>query len=142
MDNALVAAKHVNEEIDWKSVGTFGCYHCPHAFSKKKACVFVFCSNCHVEYTKKVNKKRGGQEENDRSAAVKRRGSRERKAVGVRETDVCDNLKKGACGRHTWGDLEDLKLETAKGWTWRERSKKGGDAGCAAKHCFGCGLIV
>ena len=142
VDDALVAAKHVNEEIDWKSVGTFECYHCAHAFSKNEDCVFVFCSNCHVEYTKKVIEKRGGQEENDRSGAASRRGNRERKEDGIRETNVCENLKKGACGRHTWGDLADLKLETSKGYTWRERSKKEKDAGFAAKYCFGCGLIV
>ena len=61
MDNALMAAKHEDREIDWKSVGTFGCYHCAHAFSKTKECVFVFCSSCHVEYTKKVDEKRGGR---------------------------------------------------------------------------------
>ena len=49
VDDALIAAGHVNDEIDWKSVGTFGCYHCPHAFSKIEGCAFVFWMKCHEE---------------------------------------------------------------------------------------------
>ena len=94
VDDALVAAEHVGIEINWKSVGTFGCYHCPHAFSKIKECVFVFCLKCHEEKTKKVAEKRSGQETNNGTAAVKRRGGRGRAAAGVKEVNVCDNLKK------------------------------------------------
>ena len=140
VDDDLVAAKHTNTEIGWKS-GTFGCYHCPHAFSKDEECVFVFCTWCHGEKMEKIAEKTRG--EIGTNNANKRRGSRGRAAAGVKEVNVCDNLKKGECGRHTWGDLADLNQETNKSWTWREQTKKlGDDTGCIAKHCFGCGRIL
>ena len=125
-------------------MGTFGCYHCPQAFSKSEECVFVFCLKCHEEKMKKVAEKRGGQETNDGTAtAGRRRGNRGRAAVGVEEVNVCKNLKRGACGRHTWGDLAHLELETAKSYTWREQSKKlKKNTGNISKHCCGCGLIL
>ena len=70
-------------------------------------------------------KKRGGQETNDGTAtAGRRRGNRGRAAVGVEEVNVCKNLKRGACGHHTWGELAHLELETAKLYTWREQSNE------------------
>ena len=58
VDDALVAATHVNEEIDWKSVGTFGCYHCPHAFSKKKL-VYLYFAQITMSSTRRRLARRG-----------------------------------------------------------------------------------
>lgn len=63
---------------------------------------------------RRLAEKRGDQETNAGTAANKRRGGRGRVAAGVKEVNVCDNLKKGACGRHTWGYSADLNLETTK----------------------------
>ena len=145
VDDDLVAAKHKSVEIGWKR-GAFTCYHCPNAFSKEEKCVFVFCMWCHGEKMTQIAEKTRGVvgTNNNGGAANKRRGSRGRaKSAGVKEVNVCENLKKGECGRHTWGDLADLKIETTKSWTWREQTKTlGDDTGFIAKHCFGCGRIL
>ena len=143
VDDALMAAGHVNVEINWEIGSKFGCYHCSKAFSKSEECVFVFCEKCHEWKMKKIAEKRGGNETNNSTTtAGRRRGSRGRAAGGVEEVNVCENLKRGVCGHHTWGDLKHLSFETDKSWTWREQSKKLKDTGCMAKHCYGCGLIL
>ena len=125
-------------------MGTFGCYHCPQAFSKSEECVFVFCMKCHEEKMWIIAEKMCGQETNNGTAtAGRRRGKRGRAAVGVEEVNVCKNLKRGACGHHTWGDLAHLELETAKLYTLREQSKKiKNNTGNIAKHCYGWSLIL
>ena len=141
VDDDLVAAKPTKTLVGWKRGTPFLCYHCPHAFSKDDECVFVFCTWCHGDKLEKVMEKKRG--EIGTSNANKRRGGRGRASAGVKEVNVCDNLKRGECGRHTWGDLEHLRQETNKLWTWREQTKKLGDeTGFIAKHCFGCGNIL
>ena len=72
-----------------------------------------------------IAEKMCGQETNDGTAtAGRRRGNRGRAAVGVEEVNVCKNLKRGACGHHTWGDLAHLKLETEKNRTLEESRAK------------------
>ena len=134
----IMAAVHANVEINWKS---FECYQCPKAFSKREKCVFVFCLTCHEKNMMKVAEMRGGSESNEDN---RRRGKRARAAVEMEEVNVCANLEKGSCGRHTWGDLEDLKLETSKAYAWRKQRKHlGNDAARdIAKYCYGCGLIL
>ena len=140
VDDDLVAAKRRPTMVGWKR-GTFECYHCPHAFSKDNECVFVFCTWCHGDKLEKVMEKTRGEMGADN--ANKRRGGRGRASAGVKEVNVCDNLKRGECGRHTWGDLAHLNQETDKSWTWREQTKKlNGETGFIAKHCFGCGNIL
>ena len=140
VDDDLVAAKPRPTMVGWKR-GSFECYHCPHAFSKDNECVFVFCTWCHGDKLEKVMEKTRGEMGADN--ANKRRGGRGRASAGVKEVNVCDNLKRGKCGRHTWGDLAHLNQETDKSWTWREQTKKlNGETGFIAKHCFGCGNIL